>query len=44
MLIAIAEEKSEALIRTLRKNYPHAHSIGRVRDRGPKAIVVSPCF
>ena len=40
MLIAIAEDKAEALISTLRKYYPHASLIGRVLPCGPNAIVV----
>jgi hypothetical protein len=41
MLIAIAEEKAEALLRTLRENYPRAQIIGRVSPRGSHSIVVS---
>jgi selenide,water dikinase len=41
MLIAVAEEKAEALLRTLRENYPQAQIIGRVSPRGSRSIVVS---
>ena len=41
MLIAIAEEKAEALLRTLRENYPRAQIIGRVSPRGSHSLVVS---
>ena len=41
MLIAVTEEKAEALLRTLRNNYPHAQIIGRVSPRGSHSIVVS---
>jgi selenide,water dikinase len=41
MLIAIAENKAEALLRTLRENYPRAQIIGRVSPRGSRSIVVS---
>jgi selenide,water dikinase len=41
MLIAVAEEKAEALLRTLRENYPRAQIIGRVSPRGSHSIVVS---
>lgn len=41
MLIAIAENKADALLRTLRENYPQAQIIGRVSPRGSHSIVVS---
>lgn len=41
MLIAIAEDKAEALLRRLRENYARAQIIGRVSQRGLRSIVVS---
>jgi selenide,water dikinase len=41
MLIAIAEDKSDALLRTLKEHYPHARIIGHVIPPGPRAIIVS---
>jgi len=41
MLIAIPEEKADALLQTLRNNYPRAQVIGRVSPRGSRSIVVS---
>jgi selenide, water dikinase len=41
MLIAIPENNAERLLATLRKNYPKAQIIGRVRPRGPRSIVVN---
>lgn len=41
MLIAIAEDKAETLLRRLRENYPRAQIIGRVSPRGSHSIVVS---
>lgn len=41
MLIAVAEEKAEALLAKLRENYPRAQIIGRVSPRGSHSIVVS---
>jgi len=41
MLIAIPEEKADALLQTLRNNYPSAQVIGRVSPRGSRSIVVS---
>ena len=41
MLIAVAEEKAEALLHTLRENYPRAQIIGRGSPRGSHSIVVS---
>jgi selenide, water dikinase len=41
MLMAIAADKAEAFLRTLRNNYPRAQIIGRVSPRGSRSIVVS---
>jgi selenide, water dikinase len=41
MLIAVAEDKAEALLDKLRENYPRAQIIGRVTPRGSRSIVVS---
>ncbi len=41
MLIAISEDKAEALLATLSKNYPHARIIGRVQPPAPSSIVVN---
>ena len=41
MLIAITADKAEALLQTLRNNYPRAQVIGRVTPRGSRSIVVS---
>ena len=41
MLIAVGEDKAEALLRTLRENYPRAEIIGRVSPRGSHSLVVS---
>ena len=41
MLIAVAEDKAEALLRTLRDHYRQAQIIGRVSPRGSHSIVVS---
>ena len=41
MLIAIAEDKSEALLRTLTEQYPKARAIGRVLPESPRKIIVS---
>jgi selenide,water dikinase len=41
MLITISEDKAEALLATLRKNYPHANVIGRTQPRGPFSIIVN---
>lgn len=41
MLIAVAEDKAEALLDTLRENYPQAQIIGRASPRGSHSIVVS---
>jgi len=42
MLIAIGEDRAEALLSALNKHYPKARIIGRVFARGPHAIVVNP--
>jgi len=41
MLIAISADKGEAILATLRKNYPHARIIGRVHPRAPSLIIVN---
>jgi selenide,water dikinase len=41
MLIAVAEDKAEALLGKLRANYPQAQIIGRVSPRDSRSIVVS---
>ena len=41
MLMAIAEDKAEALLRALNNHYPHARIIGRVLPQGPRAIAVN---
>ena len=41
MLIAIPETNADALLAVLRKNYPNAQIIGRVRPQGPQSIVVN---
>jgi selenide,water dikinase len=41
MLISIAEEKAEALLSTLSKNYPNARRIGRILPRGSRSIIVT---
>lgn len=41
MLIAIAEEKSEALLRSLNEHYPKARAIGHVLSESPRKIIVS---
>ena len=41
MLIAITENKADALVRTLREHYPRAQIIGRVSPRGSRSLVVS---
>ena len=40
MLIAISEDKSEALLAALNKNYPHARIIGRVQPPAPSSIII----
>jgi selenide,water dikinase len=40
LLLVISEDKAEALLRELRRNYPRAEIIGRVMERGEKTIVV----
>jgi selenide,water dikinase len=40
MLIAIAEDKAEALLKTLSQNYQHARIIGRVLPESPRKIIV----
>jgi selenide, water dikinase len=41
MLISIAANEAEALLATLRDNYPNARIIGRVHPQGPLSIKVS---
>jgi selenide,water dikinase len=41
MLIAIQENKAEALLATLQKNYPQARLIGRVLPASPRSIIVN---
>jgi selenide,water dikinase len=41
MLIAIAEDKSDALLRKLNEHYPKARAIGRVLLESPRKIIVS---
>ena len=41
MLIAVEENKAEALLVTLRKNYPQARLIGRVLPASPRSIIVN---
>jgi selenide,water dikinase len=41
MLIAIAEDKSGALLRTLNEHYQRARTIGRVLPESPRKIIVS---
>jgi selenide,water dikinase len=41
MLMAVSEDKADALLRTLRENYPHAQIIGRVSPRGSHSLAVS---
>ena len=40
LLLAITEDKAVALLSELRRNYPQVEIIGRVTERGAKAIVV----
>ena len=40
LLLAIAEDRAEELLTALRENYPRAEIIGRVSERGDKAISV----
>jgi selenide,water dikinase len=40
LLLAISEDKAEDLLTELRRNYPRAEIIGRIMERGEKAIVV----
>jgi len=41
LLISLAEPQAEALLSRLRETYPDARRIGRVRERGPKLILVN---
>jgi selenide,water dikinase len=38
LLLAISSDKADGLLKELRQNYPRAELIGRVVERGPKAI------
>lgn len=40
LLLAISADKADELLADLRRNYPRAELIGRVAERGEKAIVV----
>jgi len=40
LLLAIAEDKADALLTELRRNYPRPEIVGRVTARGEKSIVV----
>jgi selenide,water dikinase len=40
LLLVVAEEKASALLAELRKNYLRAEIVGRVVERGAKAIIV----
>ena len=40
LLLAIAEDKAAELLTELRRNYPRAEAIGRVNERGQKALLV----
>jgi selenide,water dikinase len=40
LLLAISADRAEELLRELRRNYPRAEIIGRVTERGAKAISV----
>ena len=40
LLLSISQEKAEDLLAELRQNYPRAEIIGRVIERGAKAIIV----
>ena len=40
MLMAIAEDKAETLLRTLNEHYPHTRKIGRVLPESPRKIIV----
>lgn len=41
MLIAVSENKAEALLEALRKHYPQAQAIGRVLPAGPHSLIVN---
>jgi len=41
MLIAVNENKADALLATLQKNYPQARAIGRVLPASPRSIIVN---
>jgi len=41
LLLAISEDKADDLLTELQRNYPRAKIIGRVTERGEKAIIVN---
>ena len=41
MLIAIADDRSESLLSGLRKHYPRAQKIGRIREKGQHSVIVN---
>jgi selenide,water dikinase len=41
MLIAVSEERSEVLLKSLNDNYPEARIIGRILERGSRSLIVS---
>ena len=41
LLLAIPEARSNDLLKELRRNYPKAEIIGRISERGPKAIMIA---
>ena len=41
LLLAITEDKADNLVADLQRNYPRAAVVGRAKNRGAKAIVVS---
>jgi len=41
LLLAISDERADELLRELLRNYPRAEIIGRVNERGEKAIIVN---
>jgi selenide, water dikinase len=40
LLLAIPGEKADELLAELRKNYPRSEIVGRVTERGPRAIIM----
>lgn len=41
LLISIPADRSDALLETLRKNYPHATKVGRVLEHGRHSLIVT---